>query len=146
MIQKDRYDRPSVIPLAWDGARRPHSNGRVVLHDLVGFPTINARLRWASSWECSVSCCVGALGGYLASQRSRTTFAAIGAGVTTAVVSIGNLWLTFITLNRVFTDRISYEPIGFAHSRRAAIQRCASIWTTTAGQGRFRCSWARRSS
>ena len=26
------------------------------------------------------------------------------------MMSVGILWLTFITLNRLFTDRMSYEP------------------------------------
>src|SRR5258705_5506702 len=53
---------------------------------------------------------VWALGGYLAGRRTRTMLAAIGAGATTAMVSVGILWLTFVALNRVFTDRMSYEP------------------------------------
>ena len=53
---------------------------------------------------------VWALGGYLAGRGTRTVFAAIGAGVMTAVTSVGMLWLTFITLNRLFVDRMSYEP------------------------------------
>jgi hypothetical protein len=53
---------------------------------------------------------VWALGGCLAGRGTRSVFAAIGAGVITAVMSVGILWLTFIALNRVFTDRMSYEP------------------------------------
>jgi MFS family permease len=53
---------------------------------------------------------VWALGGYLAGRRTRTVLAAISAGVITATMSVGILWLTFITLNRLFTDRMSYEP------------------------------------
>jgi hypothetical protein len=53
---------------------------------------------------------VWALGGYLAGRRTRTMLAAIGAGATTAMVSVGILWLTFVALNRVFPDRMSYEP------------------------------------
>jgi len=53
---------------------------------------------------------VWTLGGYLAGRRTRTVFAAISAGLTTAVMSVGILWLTFITLNGLFTDRMSYEP------------------------------------
>ena len=53
---------------------------------------------------------VWALGGYLAERRTRTALAAAFAGLTTAVMSVGILWLTFITLNSLFTDRMSYEP------------------------------------
>jgi len=53
---------------------------------------------------------VWTLGGYLAGRRTPTVFAAISAGLTTAVMSVGILWLTFITLNGLFTDRMSYEP------------------------------------
>ncbi len=53
---------------------------------------------------------VWALGGYLAGRGTRSVFAAIGAGVITAPMSVGILWLTFITFNRLFTDRMSYEP------------------------------------
>jgi hypothetical protein len=53
---------------------------------------------------------VWALGGYLAGRRTRTVLAAVSSGLTTAVMSVGILWLAFIVLNRVFTDRMSYEP------------------------------------
>ena len=53
---------------------------------------------------------VWALGGYLAGRRTHTMPAGISAGVTAAMVSVVILWLTFITLNRVFADRMSYEP------------------------------------
>ena len=43
-------------------------------------------------------------------RRTRTVLAAISVGVITATMSVGLLWLTFITLNRLFTDRMSYEP------------------------------------
>ena len=53
---------------------------------------------------------VWALGGYLAARGTRTIPAAIGAGAVTAVLSVGILWLTFVSLNNLFTDRMSYEP------------------------------------
>jgi hypothetical protein len=53
---------------------------------------------------------VWALGGYLAGRGTRTVFAAIRAGAVTGVMSVGILWLTFIALNNLFTDRMSYEP------------------------------------
>jgi hypothetical protein len=39
-----------------------------------------------------------------------TAVAAIGAGAIAGLMSVGVLWLTFITLNNLFTDRMSYEP------------------------------------
>ena len=51
-----------------------------------------------------------ALGGYLAGRRTRSKAAAATAGMTTAAISVGILWLTFMTLNLAFTDRMSYEP------------------------------------
>jgi len=53
---------------------------------------------------------VWALGGYLAGRRTRSVLGAISAGAATAIISVGILWLTFITLNRVFIERMSYEP------------------------------------
>jgi len=53
---------------------------------------------------------VWGLGGYLAARRRRTVFRAIRAGAVAGVVSVGVLWLTFFTLNTLFTDRMSYEP------------------------------------
>jgi hypothetical protein len=53
---------------------------------------------------------VWALGGYLAGRGTRTVFAAIRTGAVTGVMSVGILWLTFIALNNLFTDRMSYEP------------------------------------
>jgi len=51
-----------------------------------------------------------ALGGYLVGRRTRSVTNAITAGMATATISVGILWLTFMTLNLVFTDRMSYEP------------------------------------
>lgn len=53
---------------------------------------------------------VWALGGYLAGRRTRTVLAAVFAGLATAVMSVGILWLTFVTLNALFTGRMCYEP------------------------------------
>ena len=53
---------------------------------------------------------VWALGGYLVGRGTSSAFAAIIRGTMTAVMSVGILWLAFITLNRLFTDRMSYEP------------------------------------
>ena len=53
---------------------------------------------------------VWALGGYLAAGSTCTALAAIRSGIITAVLSVGILWLTFFALNRLFTDRMSYEP------------------------------------
>jgi len=51
-----------------------------------------------------------ALGGYLAARGTRAIVAALSRGAITAVMSVGILWLTFTALNRLFTDRMSYEP------------------------------------
>ena len=48
--------------------------------------------------------------GYLAAHGSRSVLTAIGAGAVAATASVAILWLTFITLNSLFTDRMSYEP------------------------------------
>jgi len=48
--------------------------------------------------------------GYLAARGRPTAVAAIGAGAIAGLMSVGVLWLTFITLNNLFTDRMSYEP------------------------------------
>ena len=53
---------------------------------------------------------VWGLVGYLAARGRRTVFTAIRAGAVAGVVSVGLLWLTFFTLNNLFTDRMSYEP------------------------------------
>jgi hypothetical protein len=53
---------------------------------------------------------VWALGGRLAARGARTIPAAIVAGALNGVLSVVFLWLTFITLNNLFTDRMSYEP------------------------------------
>jgi hypothetical protein len=50
------------------------------------------------------------LGGYFAARGARTVLAAIRAGAIAAVTSVAILWLTFITVNNLFTDRMSYEP------------------------------------
>jgi hypothetical protein len=48
--------------------------------------------------------------GYLAARGSATVMARIGTGAIAAVASVAGLWLTFITLNMLFSDRMSYEP------------------------------------
>jgi hypothetical protein len=48
--------------------------------------------------------------GYLAALDSPTVLKAIRAGAIAAAISVGILWLTFISLNILFTDRMSYEP------------------------------------
>ena len=53
---------------------------------------------------------VWALGGYLVGRRARTRAAGIGAGAFAAASSVAILWLTFVALNTLFTDRMSYEP------------------------------------
>jgi hypothetical protein len=53
---------------------------------------------------------VWGVAGYLAAQGSRSVLTAIGAGAVAAATSVAILWLTFITLNNLFTDRMSYEP------------------------------------
>jgi hypothetical protein len=51
-----------------------------------------------------------ALGGYLVGRRTRTAAASVGAGASAAAASVVLLWLTFVVLNTLFTDRMSYEP------------------------------------
>jgi hypothetical protein len=53
---------------------------------------------------------VWGVAGYFAAQGSRSLLAAIGAGAVAATASVAILWLAFITLNDLFTDRMSYEP------------------------------------
>jgi len=53
---------------------------------------------------------VWGVGGYLAGRRTRTMTAAAAAGLTTAATSVIVLWLTFLTSNLAYPDRMSYEP------------------------------------
>ena len=53
---------------------------------------------------------VWGLVGYLAARGRPTAVAAIGAGAIAGLMSVGVLWLTFFTLNNLFTDRMSHEP------------------------------------
>lgn len=50
-----------------------------------------------------------ALAGYLAGQRTPTVITAVSAGATAAATSVAMVWLTFVVLNTLFTDRMSYE-------------------------------------
>ena len=50
------------------------------------------------------------LGGYLAGRRTPTIRARAIAGAATAIASVGILWFTFFALNRMFPERMSYEP------------------------------------
>jgi MFS family permease len=80
---------------------------------------------------------VWALGGYLAGRRTRTVSAAISAGVITATMSVGMLWLTFITLNRLFTDRMSYEPDRIRAFRASGYSTMREYLDHDAGPGPF---------
>ena len=53
---------------------------------------------------------VWGIGGYLAARGTGTIFSAVRAGAMAAATSVFILWLTFFTLNRLFPDRMSYEP------------------------------------
>ena len=53
---------------------------------------------------------VWGLVGYLAARGRRTVIAAIRAGAFAGLGSVAILWLTFLTLNNLFPDRMSYEP------------------------------------
>src|SRR4051812_14598664 len=52
---------------------------------------------------------VWAFAGYLVGRRARTAVAGVGAGAIAAAASVAVLWLTFVALNTLFTDRMSYE-------------------------------------
>ena len=82
-----------------------------VLHDLV-FQLPDNQHEASPAFLMTVSGLLfaWALGGYLVGRRTRSVTNAITAGMATATISVGILWLTFMTLNLVFTDRMSYEP------------------------------------
>jgi hypothetical protein len=80
---------------------------------------------------------VWALGGYLAGRSTRSVLGAIRAGAITAVMSVGILWLTFITLNRLFTDRMSYEPDRIRAFRASGYPTMRAYLNHSIGPGPF---------
>ena len=81
------------------------------LHDLVfQLPDNQHQASLGFFLTASLLLFVWGLVGYLAARGRRTVFTAIRAGAIAGVVSVGVLWLTFFTLNNLFTDRMSYEP------------------------------------
>jgi hypothetical protein len=48
--------------------------------------------------------------GYLSADRSRGAGRALASGALGGTISVAILWLTFIVLNNLFIDRMSYEP------------------------------------
>jgi hypothetical protein len=53
---------------------------------------------------------VWGLSGYVAARGTHTLAAAIKAAAVTGTMSAAILWLTFIVLNNLFIDSMSYEP------------------------------------
>jgi hypothetical protein len=78
-----------------------------------------------------------ALGGYFVGRGARSVFMAIGAGAVTAAISVGILWLTFVTLNRLFTDRMSYEPDRIRAFRASGYRTMREYLDHGMGSGQF---------
>ncbi|HEX7138834.1 MAG TPA: hypothetical protein VF219_13335, partial [Vicinamibacterales bacterium] len=76
-------------------------------------------------------------GGYAIARRASGRFASIGWGAYAGVVSVGLLWLTFIVLNQLFIDRMSYEPDRILAFRRSGYATMREFWNHQRGWGPF---------
>jgi hypothetical protein len=74
--------------------------------------------------------------GYLAAQGSRVSSRPL-AREPPPRRPAWPFWLTFITLNHLFADRMSYRRIGSVRSERVVSQPCAHTWTINLGPGPF---------
>jgi hypothetical protein len=79
-------------------------------------------------WACS---------GYLIARRVSGSTTRVIAGAVAGIVSVGVLWLTFIVLNNVFLDRMSYEPDRIRAFQQSGYATMREYWHHQSGWGPF---------
>jgi MFS family permease len=78
------------------------------------------------------SCC-----GYFIARGGRRSFASLGLGAFSGVVSVALLWMTFVVLNSLFIDRMSYEPDRIRAFQQSGYATMREYWDHQHGCGPF---------
>jgi hypothetical protein len=80
---------------------------------------------------------IWASSGYVAARWPTRTLPAVGAGVLAPVVSTAMLCSTFVVLNGLFIDRMSYEPDRLLAFHRSGYATLQQWWNHQQGWGPF---------
>jgi hypothetical protein len=75
--------------------------------------------------------------GYLMARDARGATVSVVAGAFAAAFSVAGLWLTFISLNALFLDRMSYEPDRILAFRRSGYATMREFWNHQRSSGPF---------
>ena len=81
--------------------------------------------------------CVWGCSGFLMARPTNRPGAALLAGAIAGIVSVGILWLTFIVLNNLFLDRMSYEPDRIYAFQQSGYATMREYWDHQRGGGPF---------
>jgi uncharacterized membrane protein YeiB len=81
--------------------------------------------------------CVWGCSGHILARRANAVGSALMAGAVAGVVSVAVLWLTFIVLNHLFLDRMSYEPDRIRAFQRSGYATIREYWGHQRGWGPF---------
>ena len=81
--------------------------------------------------------CVWGCSGYLMARRANRRAMAPLAGAVAGILSVGILWLTFVALNNLFLDRMSYEPDRIRAFHQSGYATMREYWDHQRGWGPF---------
>jgi hypothetical protein len=109
-----------------------------VLHDLV-FQLPDNEGEASLGFFVTIAALFGVWGssGYIMARRTNGAGAAIIAGAAAGIVSVGLLWLTFLVLNSVFLERMSYEPDRIRAFQQSGYATMREYWNQQRGWGPF---------
>jgi hypothetical protein len=109
-----------------------------VLHDLVfQLPDNEGEASIGFYLTIAGLLCVWGCSGYLMARPAKRSGAAFFAGAVAGIVSVGILWLTFIVLNNLFLDRMSYEPDRVRAFHQSGYATIREYWDHQRGWGPF---------
>jgi hypothetical protein len=109
-----------------------------VLHDLVfQLPDNEGEASLGFFVTIAGLLCVWGCSGYLMARPANRTAAAFFAGAVAGIVSVGVLWLTFVALNNLFLDRMSYEPDRIRAFHQSGYATMREYWDHQRGWGPF---------
>ena len=130
------YAQPGKLPLAVAVAIIPTI--AFVLHDFVfQLPDNEGEASLGFFLTVAGLLCVWGCSGYIVARRAGGVGAAIIEGAVAGMVSVGLLWLTFVVLNSIFLDRMSYEPDRIRAFQQSGYATMREYWSHQSGGGPF---------
>ena len=109
-----------------------------ILHDLVfQLPDNEGEASLGFFLTIAALLCVWGCSGYIVARRVKGAGAAVIAGAVAGIVSVAILWLTFIVLNTLFLDRMSYEPDRIRAFQQSGYATMREYWNHQRGWGPF---------